>query len=149
MNYFEPILIYIYADSFHHQVQLSLKKQEKTNDFDFFELSQNLNFNSTTHNDFYLWKYFKSQPELKSPPSHTYCANKDHQTKVYSSIQNFTDKEDVKNLDLLYKKAMKKSGHFLLSFQNRLLSFQNHVVLQSRKRVISLKLIPEHRKKNG
>ncbi|KAG5867513.1 hypothetical protein JTB14_036576 [Gonioctena quinquepunctata] len=112
------------ADSFHHQVELSLKRQGKTYDFDDFvqavgtSRKSKIDVKSMTHKDFYLWKDFKSQTKLNKDLNHPRLSNI---VQIKASRGNYivqyktslTEDEDFKNLDFLCKKAMKKSGPLL------------------------------------
>ena len=63
LNLFEPGHTFMSADSFHHQVELSLKKKERVYDFDnFVDAVQKAQKSKTevkimSHLDFYKWKY--------------------------------------------------------------------------------------------
>ncbi|KAG5877833.1 hypothetical protein JTB14_018069 [Gonioctena quinquepunctata] len=122
--YFEPGHTFMSADSFHHQVELSLKRQGKTYDFDDFvqavgtSRKSKIDVKSMTHKDFYLWKDFKSQTKLNKDLNHPRLSNI---VQIKASRGNYivqyktslTEDEDFKNLDFLCKKAMKKSGPLL------------------------------------
>ncbi|KAG5870187.1 hypothetical protein JTB14_032479 [Gonioctena quinquepunctata] len=79
--YFEPGHTFMSADSFHHQVELSLKRQGKTYDFDDFlqavgtSRKSKIDVKSMTHKDFYLWKDFKSQTKLNKDLNHPRLSN--------------------------------------------------------------------------
>lgn len=65
------LINYQYADSFHHQVELALKKQKKTydvNDFEHAVKSSNsgkVDVNVMDHTSFYNWKCFTSVQKLQ------------------------------------------------------------------------------------
>lgn len=106
------------ADSFHHSVELSLKKQGKTYDFqDFVDAVKNsrkeVHVKVMEHTDFYQWQDLTSQTKLtKSNPVRVYMADivqvvasRGKNTLAYkSSFQEDTFKE----LDFLMQKAIKK-----------------------------------------
>jgi len=58
------------ADSFHHQVELSLKRQKKTYDFEDFGKAVeaankgNVNIKKMSFSDFVQWKDYKAQQKL-------------------------------------------------------------------------------------
>lgn len=124
VNYFEPGHTFMSADSFHHQVELSLKRQGKTYDFDDFiqavstSRKSKIDVKPMTHNDFYLWKDFKSQAKLNQDLNHPRLSNivqiKASRGKYILQYKtSLTDDEDFKNLDFLCKKAMIKKGLLL------------------------------------
>ncbi|CAH1969615.1 unnamed protein product [Acanthoscelides obtectus] len=78
LNYFEPGHTFMSVDSFHHQVEESLKRQVKTYDFaDFEKAVQSSNkgkvqIKSMQLNDFQLWKSLHSVSKIKKQdPSFT------------------------------------------------------------------------------
>lgn len=81
INYFEPGHTFMSADSFHHQVELSLKKQGKTYDFpDFVDAVAQANkgkadVKSMEFQDFFNWKSFVSQQKLKQQPNRVYLTD--------------------------------------------------------------------------
>lgn len=70
IKYFEPGHTFMSADSFHHQVEMSLKKKRKVYDFsDFQDAVQNSNSGKVNvikmqHNNFYNWGDFTSNYKL-------------------------------------------------------------------------------------
>lgn len=124
VNYFEPGHTFMAADSFHHQVELSLKRQGKTYDFDDFVQAVSTSRKSKTdvklmtYNDFYLWQDFKSQAKVKQNLNFSRLSDivqiKATRGKYILQYKtSLTDEEGFKNLDFLCKKAMKKSGPLL------------------------------------
>lgn len=78
VNYFEPG--HTSADSFHHQVEESLKRQRKTYDFFIFETSVKssnkgeVQIKSMQLNDFHLWKNLYSVYKNKKQKLKLYIA---------------------------------------------------------------------------
>ncbi|KAJ8682312.1 hypothetical protein QAD02_018104 [Eretmocerus hayati] len=70
LNYFEPGHTFMSADSFHHQVELSMKKMKNAYDFHDFEMAvQNANSGNVivkplNYLDFKIWKDFSSTSRL-------------------------------------------------------------------------------------
>ncbi|XP_050299621.1 uncharacterized protein LOC126738363 isoform X1 [Anthonomus grandis grandis] len=70
-NYFEPGQTFISADSFHHQIELSMKRKQKIYDFsDFLDAvgsscKGNVDVKAMNFNDFCVWKDVTSQTKLK------------------------------------------------------------------------------------
>ncbi|KAK5641934.1 hypothetical protein RI129_010481 [Pyrocoelia pectoralis] len=81
LNFFEPGHTFMSADSFHHQVELSLKKQGKTYDFDDFadavQKAQKckVEIKKMSYVDFYKWKDLKSQAKLNKDPNRPYISD--------------------------------------------------------------------------
>lgn len=121
INYFEPGHSFMAADSFHHQVELSLKKQGKTYDFEDFvsavrnvKLKNKVEVKTMNYTDFYLWKDLKSQQKLKQDRNRPLLSNirQLKATRGYFVLKyknSFRPDEDFKTLDFLCKKVMKKS----------------------------------------
>lgn len=81
LNFFEPGHTFMSADSFHHQVELSLKHQNKTYDFnDFCEAVQGankgrVNVKRMSEFDFYCWTDWTSQHKIKKINPKPYLSN--------------------------------------------------------------------------
>lgn len=113
VNYFEPGHTFMSADSFHHQVEESLKRQKKTYDFaDFANAVQSSNkgkvqIKSMQVNDFQLWKNLSSASKIKNQNPKFYIAKitevmvKRNEFQIY--YKNKSD-EEWKQLDFLLKK---------------------------------------------
>ncbi|CAH1997778.1 unnamed protein product [Acanthoscelides obtectus] len=113
LNYFEPGHTFMSADSFHHQVEESLKRQVKTYDFaDFEKAVQSSNkgkvqIKSMKLNDFQLWKSLHSVSKIKKQdPSFTMSKITELMVKRTEFVmyykRNF--EEEWKKLDFLLKK---------------------------------------------
>lgn len=119
-NYFEPGHTFMSADSFHHQVELSIKKKGKLYDFnDFVDAVQKAQkskaeVKSMRYQDFFKWKDFKSQAKLNKNPEKVYLANivqiKATRGKMFLEFKTAYEKETFEKLDFLCKKAIKKTG---------------------------------------
>lgn len=78
LHYFEPGHSYMSADSFHHQVELALKRQKKTYDFEDFACavasanSGNVEVLKMVMTDFFKWEDHTSQAKLKKSEERTY-----------------------------------------------------------------------------
>lgn len=118
--YFEPGHTFMSADSFHHQVELSLKRQGKTYDFeDFVEaVSQSNNKHvqvvPMAVSDFYMWQDFTSQPKLQKAVKRVYLkdivhlkAERNYYSLFYKTHYN---EESFGELNFLKNSAMKKNG---------------------------------------
>lgn len=80
INYFEAGHTFMSADSFHHNVEQSLKKKGKVYDFQDFasavkEARKDVDVKEMTIMDFYLWKDFTSQTKLTKDPDRTYMCD--------------------------------------------------------------------------
>lgn len=118
LNYFEPGHTFMSADSFHHQVELSMKRKQKIYDFeDFTEAVANscsgkVNVKKMEHFDFFKWQNFTSQQKLnKCENGRPYLSDI---VKVVAERGKFTLQyhndfdEAPKTLDFLMNKKMKK-----------------------------------------
>ncbi|KAK4873128.1 hypothetical protein RN001_015157 [Aquatica leii] len=120
LNYFEPGHTFMSADSFHHQVELSMKKKQKIYDFDDFSdavgsaCKGNVEVKKMEHNDFYKWKNLTSQQKLKQSSNNNRPYLSDivqimaERGKFTLQYKNHFNEESTKTLDFLMKKAMKK-----------------------------------------
>ncbi|KAG5874401.1 hypothetical protein JTB14_016768 [Gonioctena quinquepunctata] len=119
LNFFETGHIFISADSFHHQVELSLKKIGKVYDFDDFVKAvqkaqkTNTEVKVMSHQDFFKWKDLKSEAKLKKQKKRIYLSDivQIKATRGHFFLQSkssFTG--EFEKLDVLYRKAMKRSG---------------------------------------
>lgn len=78
LHYFEPGHSFKSADSFHHQVQLSLKKQKKTYDFEDFASAVSSANSGLVEvlkmeiSDFYKWEDCTSKAKLKKSEERAY-----------------------------------------------------------------------------
>lgn len=118
INYFEPGHNFMSADSFHHQVELSLKKAKKVYDFrDFVEAVKTCNLKRVTVKemtvaDFFDWKDYSSQTKLKKIEPRVYLSQ-----VVKVMVQRGSDilkvetdvTDELKEIDFLQVKV-KKSG---------------------------------------
>lgn len=80
INYFEAGHTFMSADSFHHNVEQSLKREGKVYDFqDFVSAVKNarsdVDVKEMTVSDFHLWTDLTSQHKLKKDPNRTYMAD--------------------------------------------------------------------------
>ncbi|XP_050309760.1 uncharacterized protein LOC126745797 [Anthonomus grandis grandis] len=117
-NYFEPGHTFMSADSFHHQIELSMKRKQKIYDFsDFLDAvgsscKGNVDVKAMNFNDFYVWKNMTSQTKLKK-----YLENRPYLSDMVQVVaehgqytlkykKSFTGEFYV--LDFLMNKAMKK-----------------------------------------
>lgn len=122
VNYFEPGHSFMAADSFHHQIELSLKRQGKIYDFyDFVNaiskcrMKKKPNVKIMNFTDFYLWKDLGSRQKVKHDSNRPLLANIKQLKATRGSFvlkykNSFDPNEEFKVLDFLCKKAMKKSG---------------------------------------
>ncbi|XP_050293088.1 uncharacterized protein LOC126733740 [Anthonomus grandis grandis] len=118
-NYFEPGHTFMSADSFHHQVELSMKRKQKIYDFDDFAdavgscCNGKVDVKKMDIQDFFQWKDFLSRQKLND---HTQkrpylsdivqiTAERGKFTLKYKT--SFSGEDKV--LDFLQKKIMKKS----------------------------------------
>lgn len=107
------------TDSFHHQVEMSLKKQKKTLDFnDFEDAVQNSNRGKVDlkvmdHTSFYDWKDYKSaqklQKENRTLLKDIVCIKVEREKFKLQFKTKLADTEN-EELDFLCKKNMKKNG---------------------------------------
>ncbi|XP_030746373.1 uncharacterized protein LOC115891019 [Sitophilus oryzae] len=121
INFFEPGHTFMSADSFHHQVELSLKRKGKVYDFnDFVEAVQKAQKSRTevkimSHHDFYQWKDLKSEAKMKQQKKRIYLSDivqiKATRGSFFLHYKSSLNNEFEK-LDFLYKKAMTKGGIF-------------------------------------
>lgn len=121
VNYFESGHSFMAADSFHHQIELSLKRQGKTYDFDDFvkavsecRMKNKPNVKIMNFTDFYLWRDLGSRQKVKQDSNRPRLANirqlKARRGSYVLKYKNsFDPNEEFKTLDFLCKKAMKKS----------------------------------------
>ena len=117
--YFEPGHTYMSADSFHHQVEMALKKQKKTYDFNDFEYavkssnSGKVDVNVIDHTSFYSWKDFKSVQKLQKQNrillKDIVCIKAERGKFILNFKTKLTDTQ-YQELDFLCKKNMKKDG---------------------------------------
>ncbi|XP_065677369.1 uncharacterized protein LOC124808549 [Hydra vulgaris] len=117
LKYFEPGHTYMSADSFYHQVELSMKKQ-KVYDFpDFSKAVQNANkgkvdVKEMTFSDIYMWKDNKSQQKLKKSSEKIYLKNivavRTRRGKFTMEYKTSHTEEFTKQLDFLCKKSSTK-----------------------------------------
>ncbi|KAG5877194.1 hypothetical protein JTB14_024199 [Gonioctena quinquepunctata] len=107
------------ADSFHHQVELSLKNKGKVYEFDdFVEAVQKARKTNTevkvmSHQDFFNWKDLKSEEKLKKQEKRIYLSDivQIKATRGHFFLQSKSSLTgEFEILDFLYKKAVKKSG---------------------------------------
>ncbi|KAK9736198.1 hypothetical protein QE152_g12717 [Popillia japonica] len=105
------------ADSFHHQVEQSLKVQRKTYDFEDFvsavkkAKSGNVELIKMQHFDFFYWPNYVSQQKLKGP-SRLYLSElvqvKAERGSSYLLCKtNYDVMSPYQQLDFLQKKSMK------------------------------------------
>ena len=116
INYFEPGHTFMSADSFHHQVELSLKKKKKVYDFhDFTKAVETCNLNRVIVKemmvaDFFYWKDYSSQSKFKKNQPRVYLSQVvrvivergSNMLKVKTD-----DAEELKEIDFLQIKALK------------------------------------------
>lgn len=122
VNYFEPGHTFMAADSFHHQVELSLKRQNKTYDFEDFvsaickaRKKNKVEVKIMSYKDFYFWNDLKSQAKVKQDINRPLLApikqlKATRGCFVLKYRNSFDSNEEFKTLDFLCKKATKKSG---------------------------------------
>lgn len=114
LNYFQPGHSFMSADSFHHQVEQSLKVQRKTYDFEDFVSSVRkakpgkVEAIKMQHFDFFHWPDYVSQQKLKAP-SRLYLCDLVHVKAVHGSYQllcktNYDVMSPYQELDFLQKK---------------------------------------------
>lgn len=118
MKYFEPGHSFMSADSFHHQVELSMKKQKKTYDFaDFIDAVENANNKKSiakplNFTDIREWKNCTSLSKINRLDPRPYIRNiseiifkRNHLTMIY---RTFSDKtfHEVDILQNKYKKTL-------------------------------------------
>lgn len=119
-NYFEPGHTFMSADSFHHQVELSMKRKAKIYDFDDFvgavasACKGNVEVKEMKYNDFFKWNNFTSQQKLKKlGHNRPYLADMvqvvAERGKFFLGYRNSFN-EPIKPLDFLMPKAMKKKA---------------------------------------
>lgn len=117
LNYFQPGHSFMSADSFHHQVEQSLKIQRKTYDFEDFVTavkkanSGNVEVFEMQHYDFFYWPTYMSQQKFKNTPR-LYLSDIVHIKAVRGSNYllcktNYDVMSPYQQLDFLQKKAMK------------------------------------------
>ncbi|CAG9829587.1 unnamed protein product [Diabrotica balteata] len=116
INYFEPGHTFMSADSFHHQVELSLKKKKKVYDYhDFVKAVKTCNLNRVVVkemgvSDFLIWKDLSSQSKLKKTESRIYLSQivkvivKRESKILHVKID---DSEDLIEMDFLQAKVLK------------------------------------------
>lgn len=116
INYFEPGHTFMSADSFHHQVELSLKKAKKVYDFhDFVEAVQTSNSKRVTVKemavaDFFDWKDYSSQAKLKKIEPRVYLSQvvKVMVQRGSDTLKVETDDTgELKQIDFLQVRAIK------------------------------------------
>lgn len=116
VNFFEPGHTFMSADSFHHQVELSLKKQKKTYDFqDFVDAvatsnSGKVDVKSMTISDFYKWKDCHSAVKInKNSPKPILHDIVQLEAKRGSFNINFKTSfnSNYENLDFIKKSSLK------------------------------------------
>jgi len=119
LNYFEPGHTFMSADHFHHQVELSLKHQKKTYDFDDFAIAiGNANKSKVVvkkmeHSDFFLWKDYKAQQKLTKSTNRILLKDVvSVQVKRWKFILYTKSDydEEYSELDFLRKNVMKING---------------------------------------
>lgn len=104
------------ADSFHHQVEMSLKQQKKTYDFEDFVTavkkanSGNVEVFTMQHYDFFHWQTYVSQQKLKKSPK-LYLGDivqiKAERNNYYLLCKTNYDKmSPYQQLDFIQKKMM-------------------------------------------
>ncbi|KAF0695234.1 Uncharacterized protein FWK35_00038743, partial [Aphis craccivora] len=119
LNFFEAGHTFMSADSFHHQVEQSLKHQKKTYDFEDFVKAvgaankSRVDLKIMNYFDFYLWIDYKSQQKISKSTNRVLL-------KDVVSIKAVRDKfilytkcnfeEEYSELDFLKKNVMKMSG---------------------------------------
>lgn len=116
VKYFEPGHTFMSADSFHHQVELSLKRKKRVYDFkDFLNCVQNSNSKKVNLiemqlQDFYEWKDLTSQYKLSKINPRPYLHNMVHllfETRGKTvKYKNYFDEEFIE-LDFLLSKYVK------------------------------------------
>jgi len=114
---FEPGHTFMSADSFHHQVDMALKKQNKTYDLnDFEDALKSTNkgkvyVNVIEHDSFYDWIDYKSSQKLKQCSvllKEIVCIKAERGKFVLRYKTKLTEME-FKELDFICKKNMKKN----------------------------------------
>lgn len=117
LNYFEAGHTFMAADSFHHSVELSLKKRGKVYDFqDFVDAVKSsrkkVDVKVMDHTDFYLWKDYTSHTKLIKDPERLYMADivqvVASRGKRTISCKTSFKSNNCKELDFLMQKAIKK-----------------------------------------
>ncbi|KAK4882975.1 hypothetical protein RN001_006294 [Aquatica leii] len=118
IKYFEPGHTFMSADSFHHQVELSLKKQKKTYDFDDFVTavtkanSKKVEVKTMQCTDFFKWQDFSSQTNIKNIDLCLYLANI---TQIVANREFFSLKykltnnsDNIYEMNVLQNRILKK-----------------------------------------
>lgn len=120
INYFEPGHSFMSADSFHHQIENSLKKMGKVYDFnDFCTAVQEANKSHVTmkvmdHVDFYKWLDYSSGIKLKDATrprlADIVCLKAVRGAFTLQYKKTYEEDEPYKDLNFLKQSAMKKGG---------------------------------------
>lgn len=119
LNYFESGHTFMSADRFHHQVELSLKHQKKTYDFNDFAHAvgnankSKLNVKKMDYFDFFSWKDYKAQQKLTKSTNRILLkdivsVNVKRGKFILYTKSNFN--ENYTELNFLRKTAMKING---------------------------------------
>lgn len=117
--YFEPGHSFNSADSFHHQVECSLKQQKKTYDFDDFVSAVgkanrgHVDILKMELKNFFEWKDWKSDVKLKSTPERVFLRDIVHIKAVRGNFYlqyktSYEEVEEYKILDFLQNRVLKK-----------------------------------------
>ena len=152
--YFEPGHTFMSADSFHHQVELSLKRQGKTYDFDDFSKAvadannQRVKVIPMNFEDFFEWEDHTSQAKLKKSAERVYLKDIVHLKATRGEFNlfyksNYSD-SNFKTLDFLKKNSAKENG---MPFPSHIPSSRGFPAEKKVKILSELNgLIPENRK---
>ncbi|KAK4875390.1 hypothetical protein RN001_011812 [Aquatica leii] len=116
---FEPGHTFMSADSFHYQVELSLKKQKRTYDFDDFVTavkkanSKKVEAKTMQCTAFFKWQDFSSQTKIKNIDPRRYLAkitqivaNRGFFSLKYKLTNN---SDNIHEMDVLQNKILKKT----------------------------------------
>ncbi|XP_072162574.1 uncharacterized protein [Bemisia tabaci] len=152
--YFEPGHSFMSADSFHHQVELALKRQGKTYDFGDFASAVAAANNGKNlvipmqHQEFFNWVDYASQAKLKNAAVRVYLKDIVYLKAVRGDFQLYYKSSydgDFKTLDFLKKIAAKTDGMPVPSHLSRPRGFPS---AKKEKILSELKgIIPDNRKK--
>lgn len=154
LNYFQPGHSFMSADSFHHQVEQSLKIQRKTYDFEDFVVavtkanSGNVEVLRMQHFDFFDWPDLATQLKFKKSPYRLYLSDIVHVKATRGEYvlyckTNYDNMCPYLELDFLQKKAMKgiklpKSHESPCGFpqekRDKILESLNEVLPENRKK---------------
>lgn len=116
INYFEPGHTFMSADSFHHQVEESLKRQKKTYDFtDFVAAVEKCNrgkvfIKKMILEDFYLWEDMSSAAKIKKHTQRPYLADITEILVKKGDLNlhyKTSEDEEFKPVDFIMKKCIR------------------------------------------